>query len=199
MVRASRPICPSSGSSHHSFRFRDRGPLPALNPWVPAASVTLARQVPAAPIELGPEWFGLDVFDIRGWERLLVRAWRELVGDPDSSATTYAGPLGDARLRAALADHLSVRRGVRCDADAVAVTAGSMATFSAIARMWLGPDRVCVVEDPAGAQIRRALGGPVAGSCRCRSTSTGSGSTSCRAGPTSCSSRRAGNTRLAEA
>jgi len=133
--------------------------FPAVNPWAPVVSVTPARQRPAASVELGPEWFGLDVFDVRGWERLLVRAWRELASEPDSTATTYAAPLGDTRLRAALADHLAVRRGVRCHADAIAVTAGSMATFSAIARMWLGPGRICVVEDPGGAQIRRALGG----------------------------------------
>jgi GntR family transcriptional regulator/MocR family aminotransferase len=101
----------------------------------------------------------MKTFDARGWERLLVQAWRELATEPDSPVATYVGPLGDQRLRAALADHLSVRRGVRCDADAIALTAGSTAAFAAIARTWLGPGRTCAVEDPGGAQIRRALGG----------------------------------------
>ena len=160
---------------------------PPLNPWAPSGSVTPARQTPAASVELGPEWFGLDSFDVRGWERLLVRAWRELAAEIDSTATTYAGSLGDPRLRTVLADHLAVRRGVRCDANSIAVTAGSMATFSAIARMWLGPGRVCVVEDPAGAQIRHALLGPAPGRCRFRSTSEDFASRRCRDEPMSSS------------
>jgi GntR family transcriptional regulator/MocR family aminotransferase len=126
------------GTAHPSGS-EDASRYPAFNPWAPAAPVTPPRPATAAAVELGPEWFGLDVFDVRGWERLLVRAWRELAGEPDSAATTYAGPLGDMRLRAALADHLAVRRGVRCHADGIAVTAGSMAIFAAVARVWPGP------------------------------------------------------------
>jgi GntR family transcriptional regulator/MocR family aminotransferase len=133
--------------------------FPVLNPWAASSSVTAPVASSAATIELGPEWFGMETFDARGWERLLVQAWRELATDPDSPVATYVGPLGDKRLRAALADHLSVRRGVRCDADAIALTAGSTAAFAAIARTWLGPGRTCAVEDPGGAQIRRALAG----------------------------------------
>lgn len=133
--------------------------FPERNAWAPDGPVTPPGSGVAAPTELGPEWFGLDTFDVRGWERLLVRAWRELSSEPDSAATTYAGPLGDARLRAALADHLAVRRGVRCRAEAIAVTAGSTAAIAAVARTWLGPGRTCVVEDPGGEQLRRTLAG----------------------------------------
>jgi len=133
--------------------------FPGLNPWAATSPVTPPIASAAAAIELGPEWFGMETLDSRGWERLLVRAWRELASEPDSSVATYAAPLGDRRLRAALADHLAVRRGVRCSADAIAMTAGATAAFAAIARTWLGPDRICAVEDPGGEQIRRALGG----------------------------------------
>jgi len=146
-------VRPAPGDGSGSDRF------PARNPWAPAAPVTPSDPVSAAPIELGPEWFGLDTFDVRGWERLLVRGWRELSSEPDSAATTYAGSLGDMRLRVALADHLAVRRGVRCRADTIAVTAGSTAAIAAVARTWLGPGRVCVVEDPGGEQLRRTLAG----------------------------------------
>lgn len=132
---------------------------PARNPWAASAAVTPPTESAAAPTELGPEWFGLETLDVRGWERLLVRAWRELAAEPDSAAATYTAPLGDRRLRATLADHLAVRRGVRCHADAIALTAGSTAGFAAIARTWLGPGRVCAVEDPGGEQIRRSLAG----------------------------------------
>jgi GntR family transcriptional regulator/MocR family aminotransferase len=132
---------------------------PRRNAWALEAPVTAPTRAHAAATELGPEWFGLDAFDVRGWERLLVRAWRELVSEPDSAVASYAGPPGDERLRAALADHLAVRRDVRCGADDIAVTAGLTAGIAAIARTWLGPGRVCVVEDPGGGQLRRALGG----------------------------------------
>jgi GntR family transcriptional regulator/MocR family aminotransferase len=138
---------------------RDDERFPERNPWAAASPITPPDRAIAAPVELGPEWFGLQVFDRRRWERLIVRAWRELSNEPDGGVASYAGPPGDTRLRAALADHLAVRRGVRCRADDVAVTAGSTAAFAAIARTWLGPGRVCVVEDPGGGQLRRALGG----------------------------------------
>ncbi len=132
--------------------------FPAPNAWAPMWPVTPPVPGISAPIELGPEWFGLETIQAKGWERLLVRAWRELVREPDSPAATYAGPLGDERLRSALADRLAVRRGVRCSAETVIVTAGATAAFAAIARTWLGPGRVCVMEDPGGEQLRRALG-----------------------------------------
>lgn len=144
---------PPASDRHDGERFPER------NPWAAADPITAPDPATAAAVELGPEWFGLQTFDRRRWERLLVRAWRELSADPDGAITSYAGPPGDVRLRAALADHLAVRRGVRCRADDVAVTAGSTAAFAAIARTWLGPGRVCVVEDPGGGQLRRALGG----------------------------------------
>ena len=133
------------------------GRLPALNPWAADRPVTGAVTAVPAPIDLGPEWFGLDVLDRRAWERVLVDAWRELSSDGDSEAASYQGALGDARLRHALADHLAVRRAVRCRADQIAITAGSSAALSAVARTWLGPGRVCVVEDPGGGQLRRSL------------------------------------------
>jgi GntR family transcriptional regulator/MocR family aminotransferase len=132
---------------------------PALNPWAAASPITPPGPAVAAPTELGPEWFGLDTLDSRAWERLLVRAWRELAREPDSAAATYGGALGDERLRVALADHLAVRRGVQCRADSIAMTAGSTAAIAAVARTWLGPGRTCVVEDPGGEQLRRTLGG----------------------------------------
>ncbi len=135
----------------------ERFPVP--NAWAPAAPITPPGDRPVTRFELGPEWFGLDSLDVRGWGRLLARAWRELASEPDSVATTYLGAIGDPRLRAALAGHLAVRRGVRCEPGSIAMTAGSIAAFAAIARTWLGPGRVCVVEDPGGEQLRRAIGG----------------------------------------
>lgn len=133
--------------------------FPARNAWSPEGPITAPGPASPAGLELGPEWFGLQVFDTRGWERLLVRAWRELATEADGAATTYAGALGDVRLRVALADHLAVRRGVRCTPESIALAAGSTAAIAAVARTWLGPGRVCLVEDPGGEQLRRSLAG----------------------------------------
>ena len=161
--------------------------LPARNPWAPLVPVTPSGPPFAAPIELGPEWFGLDVLDRRAWERALVDAWRETSTEPAGAIATYSGALGDERLRAALADHLAVRRGVRCRPDMIAITAGSSAVLAAVARVWLGPGRVCVVEDPGGGQLRRSLGSAGAEIVPVPVDKAGSWWIACHRGPMSCS------------
>ena len=90
------------------------------NAWAPDAPVTPPGSVrQPADVELGPEWFGLDAFDARGWERLLVpRVAR--TGRPSRTAPPRPMPGRSATTATrgrALADHLAVRRGVRCRAD----------------------------------------------------------------------------------
>ena len=131
--------------------------LPAPNPWAPTAPVTMDDPVPADEIDLGPESFSLASVDRRAWERRLVAAWRELAAEPSGAAVSYFGGLGDPVLRQALADHLAVNRAVRARPDNVVITAGATAALAAIAHVWLGPGRRCVVEEPGGAQLRRSL------------------------------------------
>lgn len=136
----------------------DLDSLPRPNPWAPAQPVTMDDSVPDDEIDLGPESFSVASLDRRTWERTLVHAWRELAAEPTGAAVSYFGGLGDPVLRAALAEHLTVNRGVRVTPDDVVVTAGATAALSAVARVWLGPGRRCVVEDPGGSQLRRSLG-----------------------------------------
>lgn len=132
--------------------------LPPVNPWIPLAPVTTDPDAASAVIDLGPERFSLEFVEPR-WQRLVANAWRQLQSDPDSGAASYFGAFGDPVLQRELAGYLTVRRGVRCRPDQVVVTAGSTAAFAAVARVWLGPGRTCVVEDPGGEQLRRALAG----------------------------------------
>jgi len=132
---------------------------PAVNPWLPVEPVTPDLPSPRVPLDLGPESFSLAALDERAWGRRLVAAWRELAGEADGSAVSYFGGFGDPVLRASLAAHLAVHRGVRVRADSLAITAGASAALAAIARTWLGPGRTCVIEDPSGEQLRRALAG----------------------------------------
>ena len=79
----------------------------------------------------------LDLFPVALWERLLPRAWRDLVSDP-ASATTYRYPEGDPRLRAELAAYLGLSRAVRTSPEQVVVTAGAQSAMATAARVWLG-------------------------------------------------------------
>jgi GntR family transcriptional regulator/MocR family aminotransferase len=142
---------------HRSADASVAGAFPTPTPGVPLAPVTMGDARPDDEIDLGPESFSLAALDRRGWERRLVAAWRELAADEAGGAVSYFGGLGDPVLRQALADHLSVHRSVRAPADAIAITAGVTAALAAIARVWLGPGRRCVVEEPGGSQLRRSL------------------------------------------
>jgi GntR family transcriptional regulator/MocR family aminotransferase len=134
-----------------------RGAFPTRNSWAPLAPVTMEDPLPDDEIDLGPESFSLGAVDRRAWERRLVAAWRELADEPAGAAVSYFGGLGDPVLRHALADHLSVNRAVRARPDNVVITAGATAALAAVALVWLGPGRRCVVEEPGGAQLRRSL------------------------------------------
>lgn len=133
------------------------GSMPAPNPWAPLVPVTMDDALPDDEIDLGPESFTLASLDRRAWERRLVAAWRELADEPAGGAVSYFGGLGDPVLRRALSDHLVVHRAIRARPEAIAVTAGATAALAAIARVWLGPGRRCVVEEPGGSQLRRSL------------------------------------------
>jgi GntR family transcriptional regulator/MocR family aminotransferase len=131
--------------------------LPSPNSWAPRSPVTMEDALPDDEIDLGPESFSLDALNRRAWERRLVAAWRELAEEPAGGAVSYFGGLGDPVLRRALADHLAVNRGVAARPENVVITAGATAALAAVALVWLGPGRRCVVEEPGGAQLRRSL------------------------------------------
>ena len=156
-TRVARGLPDSGFAAREPGTMPPPGRMPTPNAWAPAAPVTMADPVPDAEIDLGPESFSLQALDRRAWERTLVRAWRELAAESGGSTVSYFGGLGDPVLRSALAEHLTIHRGVRATADAIVVTAGATAVLSAVARVWLGPGRRCVVEEPGGGQLRRSL------------------------------------------
>ncbi|HEX2625376.1 MAG TPA: aminotransferase class I/II-fold pyridoxal phosphate-dependent enzyme, partial [Candidatus Limnocylindrales bacterium] len=138
-------------------RFAPESSFPAPNPGIPLAPVTMDERAPDDEIDLGPESFSFASVDRRAWERRLVAAWREIAAEASGAAVSYFGGLGDPVLRQALADHLAVHRAVRARPDAIAITSGATAALAAVARVWLGPGRRCVVEEPGGSQLRRSL------------------------------------------
>ena len=149
---------PERGFARHAEDLRaSAGAMPEPNAWAPRQPVTMDEAQPTDEIDLGPESFSLAALDRRAWERRLVAAWRELAAEPTSGEVSYFGGLGDPVLRRALANHLVVHRAVRARPEAIVITAGATAVLAAVASVWLGPGRRCVVEEPGGAQLRRSL------------------------------------------
>lgn len=126
-----------------------------------AASVSLEHRSggdpAAAPeparIDLSPGVPSTARLDERAWRA----AWRTAAAAPPS---TSPPPLGVAELRAAVAEHLRLARGVACSADDVVVTAGTSEAL-ALTAMALGavrgPGPRVGVEDPGYPSGRRAL------------------------------------------
>lgn len=87
----------------------------------------------------------------------------------DAHVLDYPAPLGDARLREALAQRLQQTRGVVCTANQILIVGGSQAAFSLIARVLLKKNDGVIVEEPGYPSIRavflahgaRVLGSPV--------------------------------------
>ena len=83
-------------------------------------------------------------FPHRVWRLLLVRAMRA----PEVAGGVYQDPAGLPSLRAAIANHVALARGVNSRVDDVLVTNGTQQALDLIARVLLAPGDVIAVEDP---------------------------------------------------
>ncbi|WP_350348229.1 PLP-dependent aminotransferase family protein [Agromyces sp. G08B096] len=107
-----------------------------------------------ALIDLSPGIPSTARIDERAWRA----AWRRAAAVPVSSWSPPA--FGLPELRAAIADHLRLARGVRCSADDVVVTAGTadaLALLAVALRAVRGERPRVVVEDPGYPSARRTL------------------------------------------
>ncbi len=95
----------------------------------------------------------LDLFPRKLWSTLAGRHARRLgligLGYPMAS--------GDPRLRAALANHLMIARGIACTPDQVIITGGYQASVSLIGQVMLEKGDAAWVEDPGYRQSDLAL------------------------------------------
>lgn len=126
---------------------------------------TLRRSIPAVPFRIN--YPALDAFPIDTWMRLhgaVLREARaagrvgELLGEADAH--------GDAALRRAIAEHASIARGVRCDADSIVITAGAQHAIDLLLRVLTRPGDAVGLEDPcfpgALAAVRASACRPIA-------------------------------------
>jgi len=98
-----------------------------------------------------------------------LATWRRLVSAELRSSRLTAGyrePAGHPSLRAAIARHLGLARGLRAGADDVVVTTGAQQAFDLVGRVLIEPGTVVAVEEPGYPPVRRlweSLGARVRG------------------------------------
>lgn len=102
---------------------RERGPSPAYDFGVGAPDARL--------------------FPFETWRRLVAREIR-----PSMLTGAYGDPAGHPRLRAAVARHVGIARGVRAGPEDVLVTHGAQQAFDLIGRVLIEPGARVALEDP---------------------------------------------------
>jgi GntR family transcriptional regulator/MocR family aminotransferase len=101
------------------------------------------------PIGTAPDFdFGVGapdahLFPFDTWRRLVAREIRAKV-----LTSAYGDPAGHPKLRAAVARHIGVSRGVRAGPEDVIVTNGAQQAFDLIGRVLIEPGARVAVEDP---------------------------------------------------
>ncbi|WP_454908167.1 MocR-like pyridoxine biosynthesis transcription factor PdxR [Variovorax gossypii] len=128
----------------------------------PAAALTTALRlanikpgVSRAETEMAlrPGVPALSHFPSAAWRRALDRAIR----DAGSAALGYGDPLGEPPLRAAIARHLSVARGVRCEPHQLVIAEGAQEAISLCVRLLSNPGDIGWVEDPGYRGVKAAM------------------------------------------
>ncbi|HEY1488523.1 MAG TPA: PLP-dependent aminotransferase family protein [Micromonosporaceae bacterium] len=130
-----------------------RAPATALRPTPIWASIRAVSGLDATPrYDFRAGLPDARLFPFKTWRRLMAEQLRgSVVGRGN-----YGEPAGDSRLRAAIARHVGVARGVIADAEDVVVTTGCQQAVDLIARVLLAPGDTVAVEAP-GYQAPREL------------------------------------------
>lgn len=92
-------------------------------------------------------------FPLAAWRSRLARQLRRT----SIGSGAHIGAAGDPALRAAIARHIGVSRGVSATAEDVFVTSGSQQAIDLVARVLLEPGQIVAVEEPGYPLPRRAF------------------------------------------
>lgn len=133
---------------------------------LPEPTVTLARRVSLLPAPVPrstpvpaftPGTPAINYFPLPLWRRLYDRVLRE----EGSTLLGYGDPAGEPSLRAAIARHLALSRGIDCDASQIVITEGALEGVDLCTMLLSEPGDVAWVEDPgyAGAKSTFAKAG----------------------------------------
>lgn len=131
------------------------GPKPRLSYTLGNADKAYARRawLPHDPRAFTTALPALDAFPMAHWARLSNRHLHGGRGD----VMGYGQPKGLAALRRAIAMHLSVLKGIKCDPEQVFITSGAQHAFSLIGRLFLNPGDRVWMENPGASGARNAL------------------------------------------
>jgi GntR family transcriptional regulator/MocR family aminotransferase len=131
-------------------------PLPVDARVAPAPAARLAPVFVRAPLRINPRrdrsFFDfapgrpdVELFPLRIWRRLLLG---RLSYGGAAGLSRHGDPAGLPALRAAIAEHVAMTRGVVADPSRVVVVSGIQEGLALVARLFLSPDRAVIVEDP---------------------------------------------------
>ena len=95
----------------------------------------------------------LTHFPFAAWRRAL----NQVLNDTPQRLLGYGDPLGEMALRAALAQHLSLTRGVRCQPQQIVITEGAQQALSLCVTLLSNPGDVGWVEDPGYRGAKAAM------------------------------------------
>jgi GntR family transcriptional regulator/MocR family aminotransferase len=84
------------------------------------------------------------LFPVAEWHRLIVNR----IARAGPALVRYGDPGGLKELRKAIADHLRLTRGIRCEADQVVIVGGCQEGLNLVARLLVHPGTKSVVENP---------------------------------------------------
>ncbi|WP_027801034.1 MocR-like pyridoxine biosynthesis transcription factor PdxR [Paraburkholderia dilworthii] len=105
---------------------------------------TATRTHADAALPLTPGTPALDRFPLAAWRRALERSMERAL----PLALGYGTPAGEPALRDAIAAHLRMARGVRCEGSQVVITEGAQEALNLCVRLFTNPGDVAWIEDP---------------------------------------------------
>jgi GntR family transcriptional regulator/MocR family aminotransferase len=84
------------------------------------------------------------LFPVATWHRLLITR----IDRAGPSLVRYGDPAGLRELRVAIADHLRLARGIRCEAEQIVIVAGCQSGLNLVAKLLVSPGARTVLENP---------------------------------------------------
>ncbi|MFK0371763.1 PLP-dependent aminotransferase family protein [Enterobacter sichuanensis] len=129
---------------------------------LPDPAITLARRVSLLPapvqrdtpvLAFTPGTPAINYFPLPLWRRLYDRVMRE----EGSALLGYGDPAGEPSLRAAIARHLALSRGIDCDASQIVITEGALEGVNLCTMLLSEPGDIAWVENPGYSGAKSAF------------------------------------------
>lgn len=129
---------------------------------LPDSVITLAKRVSLLPAPVArdtpvmaftPGTPAINYFPLPLWRRLFDRVLRE----EGSSLLGYGSPAGEPSLRAAIARHLALSRGIDCDASQIVITEGALEGVNLCTMLLSEQGDVAWVENPGYSGAKSAF------------------------------------------